>query len=85
MTWFGGTLTVLALISATFFPIPYTIALALSAAFVEPLTPLAVGLLLEALYYDPLTAHLPVYALIGAVVTVVSYFVRSQLRSGIIK
>ena len=79
----SGVLTVGAFASAFLFPWPFTAALALAGAFVEPILPLAVGLLMDTLYY---TAHaaMPLFTFCGAIVTALVFFVRSRLGTGII-
>ena len=80
-----GALIVSTLVSVIFFPWPFTVLLAFAAAFTEPLMPLAAGLFADTLYYAPLGHVVPLATLAGAVVTLMALFVRSQLRTGIIK
>ena len=74
--------TISTFLSAVFFPWPFTAALALGAAFFEPWVPLAVGLFADTLYYVPESGGLPLFTLTGAVVTALSFFVRSRLKTG---
>lgn len=68
-------------ISAMLFPWPLTAFLACILAFVEPLIPLAVGVFVDTLYYSPQGAFLPLFTLFGLGATIVSFFVRSRLKS----
>lgn len=77
-----GALTVLTLISVCVFPWPLSVLLALLAAPLEPLVPLAAGILADTLYFAPQTASFPLFALLGAVATVATFFVRSRLNTG---
>lgn len=76
--------TVLTFISAVVFPWPLTACLALLASLFEPLTPLAVGIFADTLYYVPQGAFLPAATLGGACVTAIAFFVRSRLKARII-
>jgi hypothetical protein len=76
-------LVVLTCISTVLFPWPLTALLALCASVVEPLIPLSAGLLTDALYL-PQGVHLPVATLLGLLVTLLTYFVRSRLATSII-
>ncbi len=80
-----GILTALTFISTVLFPWPLTVLLALSVSFFEPLVPLATGLFADTLYYAPSVETLPLFTLYGAVATTIALFVRSRLRTGIIK
>lgn len=80
-----GLLTLLAFVSAVFFPWPLTALVALIAAAGEPLVPLAVGLFADTLYYAPSSSHLPLSTLLGAVATALAFFVRSRLRTSSIR
>jgi hypothetical protein len=71
-----------ALISLIFFPWFFTVVLALGAAFFEPLVPLGIGLLADTLYYGPESYSIPLYTLLGAVVSGIAAFVRTRLRPG---
>ncbi|MBI5405502.1 hypothetical protein HY972_00480 [Candidatus Kaiserbacteria bacterium] len=77
-----GALALSALLSAVFFPWPLTAILALASAPLEPLVPLAVGILLDALYFAPESGSIPVLALSGLAVSVAAFFVRSRLLAG---
>ncbi|MDE2173395.1 MAG: hypothetical protein KGJ31_02215 [Patescibacteria group bacterium] len=80
-----GTLTLLAFVSVMFFPWPLTATLALFSSLVEPLMPLAVGIFADTLYYTPHAGVMPIFTLAGALATFGALFVRSRLRTGIIK
>ena len=79
-----GTLVVLSFISTIFFPWLFTVLLALAAALLEPLTPLALGLFADTLYYPPQAHAFPLFTLYGALVTALAFFVRSRLKTSII-
>ena len=70
--------------SAIFFPWPMTACLALGMAIFEPWTPLAAGLIVEALY-RPHAAGLPWFAAAGAAATAVAFFIRARLKTGIVE
>lgn len=72
-----------ALLAALWFPWPFAALLAFGGAFVEPLLPLATGLLIDTLYYLP-HSGLPSATLLGAGVTLAAFLVRSRLKTGII-
>ncbi|OGG76252.1 hypothetical protein A2950_02260 [Candidatus Kaiserbacteria bacterium RIFCSPLOWO2_01_FULL_55_19] len=76
-----GLITLLAFISALFFPWPLTALLAIIAAMREPLVPLALGIFVDTLYYVPSALSLPLSTLLGALVTVLAFFVHSRLRT----
>lgn len=79
-----GIFTLVAFISAILFPWPLTILLTLGVAVFEPLVPLAVGIFADTLYYIPHAGALPLFSIYGAILTVVAFFVRSQLKTSII-
>lgn len=79
-----GTLTLLSLVSTVFFPWPLTALLALASSLLEPLVPLAAGLLADTLYYTPHAGALPLFTLYGALATAFAFFVRSRLSKSII-
>ncbi len=78
----NGLLILLTFLSAIYFPWPLTALLALACAVSEPLVPLAVGMFVDTLYY---TTGVPHFVPYGALATIVALFVRSRLRTGIIK
>lgn len=80
-----GALTLFTFVSVAFFPWPLTALLALATAFTEPLVPLAAGLFADTLYYTPSAHAWPLFAPVGAAVTVVAFLVRSRLRTGTIR
>lgn len=71
--------------SALFFPWPLTACLALAISLFEPWVPVAVGLFVDTLFYVPHGASIPLYTLSGALVTIVSFFVRSRLKTSSIE
>jgi hypothetical protein len=75
-----GFLVVLAFVSAVLFPWPLTGLLSFAIAPFEPLVPLALGLVLDALYFAPEAKVLPLFTLCGGVITIVAYLVRKRLR-----
>ena len=75
----------IACISVIFFPWPLTAVLTLGVALFEPLVPLAVGLLMDTLYYLPHSgAMLPLFTIYGAFTTIIAFFVRDRLKASII-
>ena len=72
---------VVACLSVVFFPWPLSAMLALGIAVVEPLTPLIVGVLADTLYYVPQAGSVPLYTILGVLVTLVAYLVRNQLKT----
>lgn len=80
-----GLLTFLTLVSVVFFPWPLTAVLAVAAASLEPLVPLAAGLLADTLYYAPQAQAFPLFTLFGLLVTLAAFFVRSRVRTGAIR
>ena len=74
-------LTVLTFVALLLFPWPFAALLVLVTASVVPLIPLAAGLFADTLYYAPHSGTIPYFALLGAAVTAVSYFVRSRLTA----
>ena len=75
----------LTLISTILFPWPFAATLAVVGAFAEPLVPLVAGIFADTLYYTPHANVLPLFTLYGAVVTSITFIVRSQLRASIIR
>lgn len=75
--------TVLAFLSAVFFPWPFTLGITLLMSLVEPLVPLSIGLFVDTLYYVP-DGHPPVFMLLGALITLTAFFVRARLKTSII-
>ena len=73
--------TIITLLSAIFLPWQITIACAIGAAFIEPLVPVAVGILLDLLYYLPQTGLLPRFSLVGVVVSLIASLVHSRVRT----
>ncbi len=79
-----GTGIILTFISAIFFPWLFTVFLVLGVSIFEPLTPLAVGVFVDAVYYIPNTGVFLLFTIYGLVVTVIMFLVRSRLKTGII-
>lgn len=73
---------ILTLLSALMFPWPLTAALALGTAIFEPWLPLAAGIFIDTVYYVP--PGVPYFALIGLLVTLIAFFVRTRLKTSII-
>ncbi len=78
-------LTLAALCSTALFPWWVTGILVVLLAPFEPLVPVAVGMLFDALYYAPGAHAFPVFSLYGLVLTVLAYFVRERVRASIIR
>jgi len=76
-----ATVTLVTLLSTVFLPWQVTVLCALGAAFVEPLVPVAAGLLLDVLYYVPQSGLLPRYTIGGALLSIVASVVHSRLRT----
>lgn len=74
--------TILTFLSATVFPWPLTAILALGMAPFEPWVPFSAGLFVDTLYYLPHGSVVPVFTIVGALVTALSFFVRSRLKTG---
>ncbi len=77
--------TLLAFLSALFFPWPLTAGIALGMAVYEPLVPFAAGVFMDTLYYVPHSGAWPLFSLSGALVTIVAFSVRGRLKAGIIE
>ena len=78
---FGAAL--LALASPLLFPLGITIILAGVGAIVTPLLPLAVGLIFDALYWHGSASWLPWASLVGALLSIVAFFVHRYVRTSI--
>lgn len=76
--------TFITFLSAVVFPWPLTVCLALGIAVFEPLVPFAAGLFVDTLYYVP-HGSLPYFTFGGVLVTIIAFFVRSQLKTSIIQ
>ena len=81
--------TLLTFLSVMFFPWPLTAGIALGVAAYEPLVPFAAGLFADTLYYIPHyiphDGSLPLFTIFGALVTAAVFFVRSQLKAGLVR
>ncbi len=77
-----GVFTFFTFISAVLFPWTFTAILAIAAASVEPLIPLAAGICADMFYYAPGAHFLPVFTFYGAALTIFAFVVRSRLRTG---
>lgn len=71
-------------ISIIFFPWPLAAMLTLISSLSIPLLPLAAGIFADTLYYTPQSGFLPLFTLLGALVTGIAFFVRSRLKTSII-
>lgn len=80
-----GLLVLLVFISIIFFPWPLAALLTLISSLFVPLLPLAAGLFADTLYYAPGAASVPLYTLYGALATGIALFVRSRLKTSIIR
>lgn len=78
-------LTCFVLISAIFFPWPFTVFITLASSPIDPLLPLTSGIFIDTLYYTPSLGTPPLFAIAGAFVTIIAFSVRSRIRTGIIK
>lgn len=77
-----GIVTVGTLLSVIFFPWPVTAVFALLASLSEPLVPLAAGIFIDTLHYVPGQGEWPLSTMLGAIVTVLVFFVRGRLKAG---
>ena len=77
-----GVFTLGSFISVVFFPWICTILVTFVAAFFEPLVPVAVGIFADTLYYTPTAAVVPLYTILGALLTIIALFVRTRLWTG---
>ncbi len=77
--------TLLAFFSTLFFPWPFTACLAVGVALYEPLVPFAVGLFADTLYYAPHGGTLPFFTFSGALITLAAFFVRSRLKTSLVR
>lgn len=80
-----GILTLFVFVSIIFFPWPLAAAFVLVSSLFLPLLPLAAGIFADTLYYTPQANILPLFTLYGAAVTGIALFVRSRLKTSIIK
>jgi hypothetical protein len=78
------TMTLLAFISVILFPWPMTVILVLASSFFVPLLPLAIGIFADTLYYTSAVAMLPLFTLLGIIVTSAAFLVRSRLQTSTI-
>jgi hypothetical protein len=75
--------TILTFIFALWLPWQCAAVLAISVSLFEPLVPLAAGIFMDCLYYAP-GSGLPLFCIGGLTATILSYLVRSQLKTSII-
>ena len=80
-----GILTIATFLSIILFPFHYAVLLALVTAYSEPFVPLAAGLFADTLYYTPHAYAVPYFTLGGALITGMTLFVQSRLRSSSMK
>lgn len=74
---------ILTFVSTVLFPWPLTACLALALAPFEPLIPLAVGIVMDTLYYSHTAASFPHATLYGTLASAVAFFVRNRLKARI--
>ncbi len=74
---------VLALLAPFFFPILFTLFLAVLGAWAYAGTPLLVGILLDALYWSGAVYPFPLYTLLGILATIVTLLVRRFFKTSI--
>jgi hypothetical protein len=77
------TLMVAALASPFVFTAGFTILITLMAGMFSPLTPFAVGLLVDSLYWSPSVSTLPWYSVFGALTSLTLLFGYRVLKSEI--
>ncbi len=76
-----GALTIGTFISVILFPWPLSAFLALISSLYVPLVPLAAGIFADTLYYAPQASLLPIFTMLGAVISIIALFVRSRLMA----
>jgi hypothetical protein len=79
-----GLLTIFSFISAVFLPWLFTFVLVVALSIREPLLPLATGIFADTLYYVPQAGIIPLFTVLGALVTTASFLVRNRLNPSII-
>lgn len=79
----AGIFALASCVGLLFFPWGLTAAFTLLATIWEPLMPLAVGILADALYYTP--HHVPLFTLMGALGTLFAYIVHRSVKTSIIR
>ena len=80
-----GLLIAFAFFSPLFFPVGFVGVLTFLAAIFSPLTPLAVGLMLDFLYYSPGAYLVPFFTFIGLLGAIVATLVRRFVETSIIR
>ena len=76
-------LVVSACLAPLFSPIALSMALSVGAAAVLPLSSLAVGVLIDALYWSPGAYAYPFYTFVGGAITLVAYGARRFIETSI--
>lgn len=76
-----ATLTIATLLSVIFFPWKFAAVLAISVSFMEPLVPLAAGILADVLYYTPQAHTVPLFTIYGAICTAIAFVLRNRVRA----
>lgn len=71
-----------AFVSPFMFPLAVTVFLALCAALVTPLAPLAIGILIDALYGGVVSSY-PIASLVGAVASLLAFFIERYIKTSI--
>jgi hypothetical protein len=79
-----AALAAAALLAPFFFPWPLAALGAFALALMEPVAGLALGIILDALYFVPGAARLPVCTACGLAGTVLAFFVRRFVKTRII-
>jgi len=69
--------------SPFFFPYPFTLVLSFAASLFVPFVGILIGILTDVLYFVPHVDHIPLASLLGALVSVVAFFVRRFLKARI--
>lgn len=77
-----GVFTFCTLAGTILFPWPLTVVLVLGMAFLEPLLPLAAGIIFDSLYFTSPAQTLPIATLYGAGISFFACVVHSRLRKG---
>ncbi len=77
-------ITLIAFVSVILFPWQFTAFLVLVSSFFVPLLPLAIGIFADTLYYSMKITLVPLYTILGLLVTGIAIFVRTRLQTSTI-
>lgn len=77
-------LIVSAFLSLFLFPFSFSVAMAIAAAVVAPLTPLALGIFADLLYFAPRASIVPLYTCLGALLALGAFGARKFFETSIV-